>query len=309
MRNVLNRFNRVVLVRLALLAVVIGIIAGASSPLAAEESSRNLVVNADFARTYAARRSPEPYVRNMPGLDKDSAMPYAWTVEPNRWPVAGTDAIGEVSTVRVDGGSALRVVTKKSENMRLRQCVEVVPEAAYTCAVWIKGKGAVTVRAYAQTPAVGQDLGGASGQATPNWARLQLPVKIGYHRHVASLNIDVGEDADVLLRGAEFSAPLPAGPLPEELVTTKPARDDNTLYFEDFDGPSCTLDLGKDCKLTADGGGRFGRGLQVIPTAGGARRVCISANCPRPARSSSGTSPPISRKPPMTAIAARGCCA
>ena len=130
-------------------------------------------------------------------------------------------------------------------------------------------------------------------------------MKIGFHRHVASLHIDIGENADVLLRGAEFSAPLPAGPLPEDLVAAETGRDAKTLYFEDFDGTSCTFDLGKDCKLTADNGGRFGRGLLVKPTAGGARRASISASCPRPARSNSGTSPPLCPWPPTTSTKAR----
>ena len=271
MQNLLNRFARLPMIRLALLAVIAAIIAGMSLPATAEESSRNLMVNADFARTFAARRSPEPYIRNMPGLDKDSAMPCAWTVQPNRWPNAGTEPIGAVLPVQVDGGPALHVVTHKAENMRLRQYVEVVPEAAYTCAIWIKGKGNVAIHPYAHTPAVGQDLGAVSAQATAEWTKIQVSAKIGYHRHVASLNIDVGENADVMLRGAEFSAPLPAGPLPEALVTTKPSRDEDTLYFEDFDGASCTFDVGKDCKLSADNGGRFGRGLIVAPTAGGAK--------------------------------------
>ena len=271
MRNSLNGFHHVNLFRRALLAVMPAIIAAMPWPLNAQEASRNLVVNPDFARTYAARRSPEPYVKNMPGLDKDAALPYAWTLQPNRSSNAGGETIGAVSPVRADGGSALRVVTRKSENMRLRQFIEVVPEAAYTCAVWIKGKGTVTIHPYAHTPATGQDLGAANGQATPNWTRVQLPVKIGYHRHVASLCIDVGEEADVELRGAEFSAPLPAGPLPETLVTAKPGRDAETLYFEDFDGTSCSFDVGKDGKLTTDNGGRFGRGLVVTPTAGGVK--------------------------------------
>ena len=55
------------------------------------------------------------------------------------------------------------------------------------------------------------------------------------------------------------------------MVSAKPGRDVDTLYFEDFDGASCTFDVGKDCKLTADNGGRFGRGLLVTPTAGGAK--------------------------------------
>ena len=271
MQNALKRFNHVVPACVVFLAAMWAIIVGLSLPLAAEESSRNLVVNADFARTFAARRSPEPYIRNMPGLDKDSAMPCAWTVQPNRWPAAGTDAIGAVLPVQVDGGSALHVVTHKAQNMRLRQYVEVVPEAAYTCAIWIKGKGTVTIRPYAHTPAVGQDLGAATAQATAEWAKVQLPVKIGYHRHVAAVIIDIGEDTDVLLRGVEFSAPLPAAPLPEVLVAAKPIHDEDTLYLEDFDGTSCSFEVGKDCKLTADNGGRFGRGLIVTPTAGGAK--------------------------------------
>ena len=271
MRNALNQTDRVALIRWTLIAVMLAAVAGASMPLAAEQASRNLVVNADFARTYAAHRSPEPWTRNMPGLDKDAAMPYAWTVQPSRWTSTGPDTIGTVSPVRADSGAALRVVTKKSENMRLRQYVEVVPEAAYTCAVWIKGKGAVTIRPQAYTPAVGQDLGTATAQATAEWTKVQLAVKIGYHRHVANLNIEIGEDADVQLRGVEFSAPLPASPLPEALVTAKPIHDEDTLYLEDFDGISCSFDVGKDCKLTADNGGRFGRGLIVTPTAGGAK--------------------------------------
>ncbi len=142
--------------------------------------------------------------------------------------------------------------------MRLRQYVEVVPEATYNCELSIKGKGSVTLRPSACIPAVWQDLGTASAQATANWTRVQLPVKIGYHRHVLAFHIELGEQCDVQLRGAQVSATLPAGPLPEDLVTTKPARDAHTLYFEDFDGPSCSFELGKDCKLTADGGGRFG---------------------------------------------------
>ena len=103
-RNLPNRFGHVVLIRLAFLAVMPAIIAAMSLPLAAQEASRNLLVNPDFARTYAARRSPEPYVRNMPGLDKNAAMPYAWTIQPNRWSGAGSETIGVISPAQVDGG-------------------------------------------------------------------------------------------------------------------------------------------------------------------------------------------------------------
>ncbi len=108
-------------------------------------------------------------------------------------------------------------------------------------------------------------------QATTTWTQLKLPVKIGYHRHVASVILDTGENSDVFFRGVEFRASLNDGLLPEDMVTTKAKSDGDTLYFEDFDGSSCSFDLGKDCKLTDENGGRFGRGLLVTPTAGGAK--------------------------------------
>ena len=157
-RNMPNRFNHVALIRLALLAVMPAIIATMSLPLAAQEARRNLLVNPDFARTYAARRSPEPHARDMPGLDKNAAMPYAWTIQPGGGPSAGAETIGIISPVQVDGGPALHVVTGKSESMRLRQFVEVVPEAAYTCGVWIKGKGTVAIHPESRAPLSGKIL-------------------------------------------------------------------------------------------------------------------------------------------------------
>ena len=174
-RNMPNRFNHVALIRLALLAVMPAIIAAMSLPLAAQEARRNLLVNPDFARTYAARRSPEPHARDMPGLDKNAAMPYAWAIQPNRWTGAGSETIGAISPVQVDGGPALHVVTGKSESMRLRQFVEVVPEAAYTCAVWIKGKGTVTIHPYAQSPRPGKILASSTAGRRRTGPRSSCP--------------------------------------------------------------------------------------------------------------------------------------
>ena len=241
----------------------------ASSAWAATE--RSLIVNGHFARTYPARPSPAPVVRNAPALNKDSQLPCAWTVEPSRWPQGSQENIGTIAAFREDGKPALHVTTGKGEGIRLRQSVEVVPEARYKCSVWTKGKGSVALLASAQAPAVGQELGASRAQATADWTRLQFPVKIGYHRHVASIVLDIGENSDVLLTSAKLLAELPEGPLPEDLVTAKVQGDNDTLYFEDFDGPSCSFDLGKDCRLTDEGGGRFGRGLLVTPTAGGAK--------------------------------------
>ena len=106
MGNASNRFYRVDLFGWAFLAVMPAVIVAAPAPLAAGEASRNLVVNPDFARTYAARRSPEPYPKNMPGLDKDAAMPCAWTVQPNRGAGGGGRRSEQFRRRQVEGQSA-----------------------------------------------------------------------------------------------------------------------------------------------------------------------------------------------------------
>ena len=225
---------------------------------------RNLLVNPNFERTCPARRLDGEFRRALPRYEGKAFLPSGWEVFPNR------DGAGILSAAPMEGG-ALRVQTKKGESLTLCQHAEVVPEAAYAAGVSIKGKGTVDLRVTDETPAPWQSWGPARGQATDAWTKVSLPVTVGVHRHFAALWIDIGEDSDVLLRGAEFSAPLGPVTLPETLVTTKPTRDAGTLFFEDFDGPSCAFELGKDCKLTADGEGRFGRGLQVTPTAGGTK--------------------------------------
>ena len=136
-------------------------------------------MNANFAKTYAAQRSPEPYVRNRHGFDKNAAMPVrlgdsAQSLVREH----GSETIGIISPVQVDGGPASAGRYQKAGSIRLRQLIEVVPEAAYTCAVWIKGKGNVTIESSAQTPAAGQNLGTANQcLATANWTEIRLPRK------------------------------------------------------------------------------------------------------------------------------------
>jgi hypothetical protein len=226
---------------------------------------RNLLVNPNFERTHPARRLDGAFQRTLPGFEEKAFLPSGWAVFPNR------DGAGIMSVVQSEGRIALRVQTKQGQSITLRQHVEVVPEAAYACGVSIKGKGPVDLHVSDELPAPWQSWGPTRAQATDAWTKVALPVTVGVHRHFAALWIDIGENADVLLRDAEFSAPLPQGALPEDLVTTKPTRDENTLFLEDFDGPSCSFEVGKDCKLTAQGQGRFGRGLLVTPATGGAK--------------------------------------
>ncbi|MCY3018925.1 MAG: hypothetical protein NTW87_07850, partial [Planctomycetota bacterium] len=226
---------------------------------------RNLIVNPDFSRSSPAEKSSGPDRRWLPSYEKEPFLPLGWEVQPS-----GNGA-GVLSVADDDGRATLEVRTKKGQQVRLRQYVEVVPKTSYTCGVSVKGRGSVTLRSFACIPATNQDFGAKDGKAGDAWTKLSLRAVVGYHRHVLALMVDVRDDADVLLRGAEVTAPLPDGALPETLVTTKPAKDQSTLYIEDFDGPSCSFPVDKDCELTGTDAGRFGRGLLVTPKSGGAK--------------------------------------
>jgi hypothetical protein len=257
----------------ALVLACLAIQAWAGQP---EVAACNMIVNPNFERTFEARRLTEftepgspginPQYRQLPGYAGKPFLPYGWSLLPNR------EGAGVVSLVENGGRRALRVQTKRGEQVILRQnYFEVVPEAAYTCGLSIRGKGTVSVQPSAENPAVWQTLDSVVGQAKETWTKIGTPVKVGYHRHLGSLRIDVGEDADVLLRDVEFIAPAAASTTPERLVTDKPRKDDDTLFFEDFEGDNTPFTDGGLAKLTGPNGGRFGRGLHVTPTAGGAK--------------------------------------
>ena len=160
---------------------------------------RNLLVNPNFERTTPGRRLDGAFPRTLPGFEGKAFLPNGWAVLPNH------DGAGIISVVQSEGGSALRVQTKRGESVTLRQQAEVVPEAAYACGVSIKGKGTVSLRVTDQLPAPWQSWGPASAQAAEAWTKVGLPLTVGVHRHFAALWIDIGENADVLLRDAEFA--------------------------------------------------------------------------------------------------------
>ena len=267
-----------------LAAVCFAAVAWAGQP--SQASRCNLVVNPDFERTYAARKitgfteSGMPGInlqyRQLPGFDGKPFMPYGWGVMPNR------DGAGVVSVVQDGGSHALRVQTAKGEAVRLRQCyIEVVPEATYCCGVWVKGKGGVNMLAFAQNPAVAQGLTTFHTNATSEWTKLSANFKIGFHRHLVILYIDIEPESDVQLRGVEFSLPAEAdSPDSASRIATRSTgfpgaaklqSDKDTLYFEDFEGDKTPLIENGQATLTDAQGGRFGRGLHVAPTAGGAK--------------------------------------
>jgi hypothetical protein len=231
----------------------------------------NLLVNPDFDNVYAARRLPSPNSadrnaerRMWPKFLGKPALPYGWAV------VAGRDQAATISRVEDGGRKALRVQVPKDESLQLVQrYVEVVPGATYDFGLAAKGSGRVDLAVWAAEPAPDETLMMANIAAGPQWQKIAARKQVGPHRHLARYTIVIGGPADVMVRQAEVSvqaaAPARANPL-----LVKAARDADTLFYEDFDGPSQVVALGAAARLTDEGGGRFGRGLITSAGNGGA---------------------------------------
>jgi hypothetical protein len=247
-----------------LMGLCVGMSSGASA------APVNLIINPDFARTYAAQRLMEtnqPYVRGehkiLPGYTTAAFQPYGWAVVPEK------DGQGTVSVVDDEGRPALRIQAGVGEKLRLRQqSIEVVPGAAYVGGISAKGTGQIKLLMVVAEPAPQEVLLVTGFTARAGWQVVQARKTIGLHRHLAAYLLDVAGPADVLLRGAELSAEA-SGPAPDTLLQQAPARDSDTLYYEGFDGASQTLALNPGAALTDALGGRFGRGLATSPQQGG----------------------------------------
>jgi len=232
----------------------------------------NLIVNPNFERTYAARRLLEPalkYIRGdhkrLPSYEGKPFMPYGWMMVPGR------DGACKVSIVEDGGKRALRVRAAKGDVLSLRQLhVEVVPGAKYNCSLSLKGAGRVSLQVLVREPAPAELLGDASAKAAAGrWTTVSFEKTVGYHRHLASLVITIRGEADLLIRDVRMEAAFGSVRTPESLVTSKRKRDSATLYLEDFDGPSISVQTSSAAKPTGPDGGRFGRGLEISAKEGG----------------------------------------
>ncbi len=67
---------------------------------------------------------------------------------------------------------------------------------------------------------------------------------------------------------AEASVQAAAGDRANPLLA-KPAKDADTLFYEDFDWPAQAISLNAGARLTDKDGGRFGRGLITSSRDGG----------------------------------------
>ena len=247
--------------------VLLAILTGSTRHAKADIGTVNLIANPNFEHGYAAARqeTPDPTFehRILPKFEGKAVLPYGWNVSLSK------DEAATLSWVDDAGQKALRVQVPKGESARLGQCfVEVVPGGVYNFGLWVKGSGRVGLGARAAEPGPDEAMVSVGLDAGAEWKQITAQKKVGPHRHLAWLNIEISGPADVTVRGVEVStqtsSPAPANPL-----TVKPTQDADTIFFEDFDGPTQAFKLNSDARLTDKDGGRFGRGLVTSSKDGG----------------------------------------
>ncbi len=230
----------------------------------------NLLSNPSFEQAYAARRLTEADLpvpaqfRMLPGYEGDAFMPCGWSITTSK------DGHGVVSRVQDEGKPALRIRTSVGEQIDVRQgLVELAPGSTYSLGVSVKGSGHVRVAAYAEDPGPGQMLCNLTIEAAGQWKSQEKSATVGWHRHFAQYVISVQDKADVLIRDATFTAQSERPNPLAGVLTQKYGKDADTLYYEDFDGPTCSIKLSGATHLTDEKGGRFGRGLATTSDQGG----------------------------------------
>ena len=240
--------------------------------LSAHANAVNLIVNPDFNRTYAAWAVADPKLANgrpeqtlLPGFEGDAFMPYGWNVSPAK------DKQGLVSLSDENGAKSLRIRAKEGERLLLQQTLlEVVPGASYVCGIKVNGTGNVKLHISASNPGPSEELVQTNITASQEWQNIESKVKIGPHRHFAVYQIEIAGPADLMFRDAQFSA-ISNATETDKLLAVKPSADADTIFYEGFDGKDSIIPEGPAAKLTAENGGRFGRGLAISDIEGGSR--------------------------------------
>ncbi len=97
---------------------------------------------------------------------------------------------------------------------------------------------------------------------TPSWTEARKAVTIPGHIRTVSVELAAWDACNVTWDDAFFSTDLPRRYDPDAVLTGKPVADEDTIALVDFDSPAAYR-LEGGAKLTAEGGGRFGKGLRL----------------------------------------------
>jgi len=240
----------------ALFSLLLGLIVHGVSP--AVES--NLLANGGFET--AGRLSRERLRRladeGIRFETDDPLLPVRWT-----WSAGGQAPEMRLVSEAHSGRRALRVRAPRGGSLALdMSLIEVVPGASYRFGVWARGAGRGAMVIYGSAFEGRQELARRNLALTPSWAEARNEVTIPGHIRTVSVELVAWGECDVTWDDAFFSADLPRRYDADAVLTGKPVADEHTVVLVDFDGPAAYR-LEGGAKLTAAGGGRFGRGLRL----------------------------------------------
>ena len=229
----------------------------ALSHAAGQGKASNLLANGSFE--FWGRYTPEA-LREMreKGVQFDGDDPLL----PVRWQWGGGKPTRIAQTTDAHSGKYALAINTGWTDLWL-QGVELNPGATYTYGIWIKGGGNVEVKIAGSAAEGLQELAKAGGAASDQWQRVGGSFVAPGHLRMARFMVSVGGKKDMVLDDAFIAAPLEAPYDPDAVLKTKPVKDADTIFFEDFEKDNPAIRLVGKAHLTAQGGGRFGRGLRV----------------------------------------------
>ena len=237
--------------------LVISSLALAGEAPAGQGKQSNLLANGSFE--FWCRYTPEALrEKREQGVQfdgDDPLLPIRW-----EWVAGKPTRIGQTTDAH-SGKYALAINSAWAE--LTLQFAELNPGATYSYGIWVKGKGNVEVKVHGVAVEGLQELGRANGTATDQWQRVGGSFVAPGHLRMARLTVLVGGNKDLVLDDGFIAAPLEAPYDADAVLKTKPVKDADTIFFEDFEKDNPAIRLVGKAHLTAKGGGRFGRGLRM----------------------------------------------
>ena len=230
-------------------------------PLFAQTAPPNLLPNGSFE--FWSRYAPErlahlrQYGPQVEGEDPSLPVRWNWATDRGAKLAPSPDAHGGKAAL------ALSAAKGAAPASLMMDFIEVAPGGTYEFGAWVKGSGGLTITVQGQAIEGLQALAQASGEAGLEWQHVTGKVEIPGHIRLVRFTLQARPGAELLLDDAHFGAPLNQPYDPDAVLSQKPARDEHTLLFADFDADQPDLKTGAKNRLTDAGGGRFGRGLRL----------------------------------------------
>lgn len=195
--------------------------------------------------------------------------PHLWTnnpAVPQRWSIQVSQPSTLTRSAEGHGGQSSAAFTvPKYATARLEMYrIEGLPNAAYHVGFWIKGSGKAALAVQGLALEGRQTLATVEGVATGVWTQVRGTLTLPAHTRTVALQLSVFSQSELLIDDVFFSAELDEPHDADAILGTKYGKDEHTLFFEDFDGPTVSsISSCKEVAVTDERGGRFGKGLRL----------------------------------------------